>query len=194
MVKNHLTVTLLSLGIPMILMGDEVRRTQRGNNNAYCQDNEISWFDWTLVEKHADLRRFVSLLVARRLLRDVEHERRRTSLTALLQQAHKSWHGVELHRPDWGDHSHCVALSAELQQEKMCFHLILNAFWEPLDFQLPKLENGDSWRRWIDTALDSPHDIVPWQTGLNIPGDSYRVESRSVVMMYAPMGNESANA
>ena len=64
-VKNFLTVTMLSLGVPMILMGDEVRRTQSGNNNAYCQDNEISWFDWTLVTKHADLHRFVTLLIAR---------------------------------------------------------------------------------------------------------------------------------
>ena len=69
----------------MILMGDEVRRTQRGNNNAYCQDNETSWFDWTLLEKHADVHRFVTLLIARRLLRDVEHERRRVSLNDLLR-------------------------------------------------------------------------------------------------------------
>ncbi len=77
-VKNFLAVTMLSLGVPMILMGDEVRRTQSGNNNAYCQDNEISWFDWTLVTKHADVHRFVTLLSARRLLRDMEHERRRS--------------------------------------------------------------------------------------------------------------------
>ena len=82
-VKNFLTVTLLSLGVPMILMGDEVRHTQGGNNNAYCQDNEISWFDWTLLEKHADVHRFVTLLIARRLLRDVEHERQRISLTTM---------------------------------------------------------------------------------------------------------------
>ena len=79
-VKNLLTVTLLALGMPMILMGDEVRRTQHGNNNAYCQDNETSWFDWTLVAQHADIHRFVTLLNARRLLRDVEHERQRVSL------------------------------------------------------------------------------------------------------------------
>ena len=78
--KNFLTVTMLSLGMPMILMGDEVRRTQGGNNNAYCQDNETSWFDWTLLEKHADVHRFVSLLNARRLLRDVEHEQQRVTL------------------------------------------------------------------------------------------------------------------
>ena len=73
-VKNFLTVTLLSLGVPMILMGDEVRRTQGGNNNAYCHDDESTWFDWSLLEKHADVHRFVTLLAARRLLRDVEHE------------------------------------------------------------------------------------------------------------------------
>ena len=94
-VKNFLTVTLLSLGMPMILMGDEARRTQSGNNNAYCQDNEISWFDWTLVEKHADVHRFVTLLNARRLLRDVEHERRRVTLNQLIRQASKTWHGVK---------------------------------------------------------------------------------------------------
>ncbi len=86
-VKNFLTVTLLSLGMPMIGMGDEARRTQGGNNNAYCQDNEISWFDWTLVRKHADVHRFVTLLNERRLLRDVEHERRRVSLNQMIRQA-----------------------------------------------------------------------------------------------------------
>ena len=89
-VKNFLTITLLSLGVPMIVMGDEVRRTQRGNNNAYCQDNETSWFDWTLLEKHADLHRFVRLLIARRLLRDLEPEQQRTTLNELLRNANAS--------------------------------------------------------------------------------------------------------
>ena len=66
--KNFLAITLLSLGTPMLLMGDEVRRTQRGNNNAYCQDNEISWFDWTLLERHRDLHRFVKTLVRQRVM------------------------------------------------------------------------------------------------------------------------------
>jgi isoamylase len=79
-VKNFLTCTILALGMPMLVMGDEVRRTQQGNNNAYCQDNETSWFDWTLTSKHADVHRFVRLLIARRLLRDVEAENHRESL------------------------------------------------------------------------------------------------------------------
>ena len=88
-VKNFLTATMLSLGVPMIVMGDEVRRTQRGNNNAYCQDNEISWFDWSLVTKHADVLRFVTLFAARRLLRPVEPERQHVSLCQLLRGATK---------------------------------------------------------------------------------------------------------
>ena len=79
-----------------MLMGDEVRRTQGGNNNAYCQDNETSWFDWTLLAKRADVHRFVTLLNARRVLRDVEHERQRVALNQLIRQADMTWHGVKL--------------------------------------------------------------------------------------------------
>src|SRR5919108_479346 len=110
-VKNFLTVTMLSLGLPMILMGDKVRRTQQGNNNAYCQDNETSWFDWTLVAKHADVHRLVRLLSARRLLRDEEPERQRLSLNQVLRKANKAWHGVKLGQPDWSVSSHSLAFS-----------------------------------------------------------------------------------
>jgi glycogen operon protein len=183
-VKNYLTVMMMSLGVPMILMGDEVRHTQRGNNNAYCQDNEISWFDWSLVKKHADVHRFVSLLTARRVLRDVEHERQRASLNTMIREAKHTWHGVKHHQPDWGDGSHSVAFGAELQREGLRFHLILNAYWEPLVFELPNLEAGGLWRRWIDTALDSPEDIVPWKMALPVHEEAYRAEARSVVMLF----------
>jgi glycogen operon protein len=184
-VKNFLTVTLMSLGVPMILMGDEMRQTQRGNNNAYCHDNEISWLDWTLLEKHADVHRFVKLLVERRLLRDAEYERQRVTLTTLLDQTHKAWHGVKLFQPDWGDTSRSLAFCAQRERENLGFHLMLNAYWEPLTFELPKPDGVASWRRWVDTALDSPHDIVPWQTAPTISGDMYRVEARSVVILLA---------
>jgi isoamylase len=189
-VKNFLTVTLLSLGVPMILMGDEVRHTQRGNNNAYCQDNETSWFDWTLPAKHTDLHRFVRLLIERRLLRDVEHERRRVSLNQLIREANKEWHGVRLNQPDWGAWSRSVALTVEVRKEKLRFHLILNAYWEALDFELPPGNDGKghSWGRWIDTALGPPHDIVPWQEVVPILGQSYRSGPRSVVVLLADLG------
>jgi glycogen operon protein len=182
-VKNFLTLTLMSLGMPMILMGDEVRRTQHGNNNAYCHDNELSWFDWTLIEKHASLRRFVSLLCARRRLRTAEHGRRRVSLGTMLRDAQKAWHGIKLDQPDWSDASYSVALGGELRTEGLRFHLILNAYWNPLEFELPKLAGGVSWRRWIDTSLDSPNDIVPWESAPTVSENPYRTEARTVVML-----------
>jgi glycogen operon protein len=191
-VKNFMTATLLSLGMPMILMGDEVRRTQQGNNNAYCQDNEISWFDWSLVAKHADVHRFVRLLAARRITRDVEHERGRVSLSELIRQANKEWHGVRLHQPDWSESSRSVAFSAELRKEGLLVHMILSAYWEPLEFELPPTGHGggDAWHRWIDTGLDSPDDIVEWQAAPFVQGCTYRVRPRSVVVLYANVSDE----
>lgn len=191
-VKNFLTVTMLSLGVPMILMGDEVRRTQHGNNNAYCLDNEISWFDWTLVTKHADLHRFVKLLIARRRLREVEHEYQRVTLNQLLRDANKAWHGIKLGQPDWGDHSHSIAFTAEIKTQRLLFHMIMNAYREPLDFELPPVENRgkNSWRRWIDTALDSPNDIIGWQTSPPVQNLSYQAAPHSVVVLWRNTSND----
>ena len=164
-VKNFLTVTLLSLGLPMLLMGDEVGRTQHGNNNAYCQDTEGSWFDWSLLAKHADVHRFVRMLTARRLLRDIGPELQRMPLAQLIREGIKGWHGVKLNQPDWSDYSHSVALSAELPSESLLVYFIFNSYCEPLDFELPPVTSrkNHSWRRWIDTFQQSPQDIVAWQ-------------------------------
>ena len=96
------------------------------------------------------------------------------------------WHGVKLSQPDWSEHSHSIAFTAELRQERLLFHVILNAYWQPLDFELPRLNKAaeNPWRRWIDTALDSPHDILEWAKAEPLHGYNYRTESRSVVMLY----------
>jgi isoamylase len=183
-IKNFLTVTIFALGIPMILMGDEVRRTQRGNNNAYCQDNAVSWFDWSLVEKHADVHRFLKLLIARRLRRDVQAERDRKSLRQLLSEANKTWHGVKVGQPDWSPWSHTLALDAEIRNEKLMFYLAFNSYWEPLEIELPYFERWgkDPWRRFIDTSLESPADIVEWSLAEPVPGLKYSLASRSVAV------------
>jgi len=185
--KNFLAVTVLSLGMPMLLMGDEVRHTQHGNNNAYCQDNEISWFDWTLVEKHADLHRFVRILLARRSLRTTVAERQRVSLNQLIRGAKKAWHGTKLNQPDWSYQSHSLALSATVAKVNFSFHLILNAYWEPLDFELPaeKDAGGNPWRRWIDTSLESPQDIIDWPSAPIVSDRTYRAGPRSFVVLIA---------
>jgi glycogen operon protein len=183
-VKNFLAFALLSLGVPMIVMGDEVRRTQRGNNNAYCLDNETSWFDWTLVAKHADILRFLKLLTARRLMRDTGAERRRVSLNQMIRESKHAWHGVKLGQPDWSSDSHSLALNTELRAEKLGLHLIFNAYWQPLNFELPLLNDGkESWRRWIDTSLDSPHDIVDWHAAMPVSAQSYQASPRSLVVL-----------
>jgi len=190
-VKNFMTVTMLSLGLPMFLMGDEVRRTQCGNNNAYCQDDEGNWLDWSLLVKHADVHRFVKLLIARRLLRDTGAERRRMTLMQLIHEGIKGWHGVKLNQPDWNDHSHSIALSAELRQEALLVHFIFNAYWEPLDFELPRIgrKKGNSWRRWIDTFQEAPEDIVAWQEAPTVPECTYRAGPRSVIVLWASLGD-----
>ena len=178
---------MLSLGVPMIAMGDEVRRTQRGNNNAYCQDNAISWLDWKLMDKHADVHRFVKLLIQRRLLRETGPELQRESLNQLIEGANKAWHGVKRNQPDWSDDSHSLAFSAEIRKQKLLVYLILNAYWGSLDFELPLMDKDarEPWRRWIDTSLDSPQDIVEWQTALSVSAGTYRAGPRSVVVLFA---------
>ena len=186
-VKNFLTVTLMSLGLPMITMGDEVRRTQHGNNNAYCHDDESAWLDWSLLNKHSDVHRFVQLIIRRRLMRDVGPEQRRITLAQWIDAGIKGWHGVKLNQPDWNTCSHSVALSVQLPRENLLVYFIFNAYWEPLDFELPPLDkgNGGSWHRWIDTYLDSPQDIVPWETAPVVPSLTYRTGPRSIVVLWA---------
>ncbi len=190
-VKNFLTTTVLSLGVPMILMGDEVRRTQWGNNNNYCHDDETAWLDWTLLERHADVLRFVKLLNRRRVLRNFAEEYERKTLSELIQEAHKAWHGVRLFQPDWNDWSHSIALTAEHKTDGLVIYMLLNAYWEPLTFELPEPDDPalTPWRRWIDTALTTPFDIVEWQTSPVIAESSYRAEARSSVVLFRTAAN-----
>jgi glycogen operon protein len=182
-VKNFLAATMLSIGVPMFLMGDECRQTRRGNNNPWCQDNDISWLDWSLLEPHADVHRFFRLLSHRRGLRTIRHEQLRLSLNEILRSANISWHGTRPNEPDWSDTSRAFAFTAELRADGLFFHGIFNASWQALDFTLPA--GPAPWRRWIDTALPSPQDIVPWQEADAIADDSYHLAARSVVCLYA---------
>jgi glycogen operon protein len=194
-VKNFLTLTLFSLGVPMFVMGDEVRRSQNGNNNDYCHDDEARWFDWSLLEKHADIRRFVKMLLARRLMRNVERERKRVSLNQWLREAKKSMHGVKVGQPDWGPQSHSLAIGLELPDYGLRLHLILNAYWESLEFELPPaVPPRNVWRRWIDTALAPPDDITDWQSPPPIAGGAYVAAPRSVVALLSSLEVDNRNA
>jgi glycogen operon protein len=186
-VKNFLALTLIALGAPMLLMGDEARRTQGGNNNAYCQDNETSWFDWNLVERHTDIHRFVRILIAARLKWHAADRNADLTLNQILCQARLEWHGVRLGQPDWGHDSHSIAFTAWSRSGGIVFHFMINAYSEQLTFELPPPLgfSGSCWRRWFDTSHASPDDIVPWDEAKSLNGTTYDLPPYSLVALLA---------
>ena len=191
-IKNFLTLTLVSMGMPMMAMGDEVRATRHGNNNPYCHDSEINWFDWALTKQHADVLRFATMLIKHRVVRVPDSGGR--SLNAVLGSLKHAWHGVKLYQPDWSPSSHTIALTAMDLDGKTHLYLAINAYWEALDFELPRpgSNHQTGWRRLIDTFLDSPHDIAEWEHAQPVTGFTYQVQGRSLVLLYAEHVGESA--
>jgi isoamylase len=163
--RNLLTLLMLSQGRPMLLAGDEFGRTQRGNNNPYCQDNEISWVDWRLLDENRDLFRFTRLLIAFRRAHPVL--RRTAFLTGRGNQRSPrpdvTWHGTNLGEPEWGTGAQTIAmhLAGEHAPEPDCdVYLAANASGLDATFELPAPPQGTRWARAIDTAAPSPGDIA----------------------------------
>jgi isoamylase len=185
-IKNMLVLNLLAAGMPMLVMGDEVRRTQRGNNNAYCQDNEISWFDWNLVDRYSGIHRFASNLIAFRTRPLADGAA--LTLNEVLDLCRIEWHGAKLGNPDWSDHSHSLAITLRSLRADVLLHGMFNAYWGPLTFELPPVlpPSGEShpWRRWIDTSLASPDDLSPWNTAPAV-ADVYEVPPHSAVVLFS---------
>ncbi len=176
--RNFLVLLLTSQGVPSLLAGDEFGRTQLGNNNAYCQDNEISWIDWTLAERNAGLLRFTRMMIALRkrhfaLVRD-EFSNRIT------------WHGTRLGRPDWSGESRTLALQMHGWQSQPDVYIIYNAHWNRQRFALPPTRGQFRWRRVVDTNLASPDDIVEEKDAVRLnPADHYVCTPRSAVILMA---------
>ena len=183
-IKNFLCLLFLSQGTSMLLMGDEVRRTQGGNNNAYCQDNPIGWFDWSLVERNTDVLRFTRQLISFVRARAVFSEPRIWTVQNG-GPGHVRWSGVEVGRPDFGDASHSLAYTLSRPEEREMVHVILNAWWNPLEFELPKLTKGRRWYRIIDTAQASPDDFIDLHEALPHKSRTYSVSPRSAVVLLA---------
>jgi glycogen operon protein len=184
-VKNFLAVTMLSAGVPMLLMGDEMRRTQRGNNNAWCQDNETSWLDWGGLQRHPDLHRFLRRLIRLRL--SIQPGRSRSvSLTEFLRRSRIEWHGVKLGAPDWSDASRSIAVGFREMEGPGRALVIVNAWDEPLAFELPPVTRG--WRQMVDTFLPPPDDIHTWEEAAPIQTASYLAGAHSLVFLAAEAG------
>lgn len=195
-IKNMLSTMMLSLGVPMLLMGDECRRTQRGNNNAYCQDTAISWFNWNLTKKHESLRQFCSALIAfRRAEPTVRQE------NFLCGRPHRpggptdvSWYNCYGTGVDWTSdtRSLVVFLAAVPRKGKQTapnHHILLfcHAGSEPQQFHLPPIAKSFPFRVFINTAAESPADIYPALDGPELPAEGIlALESRSLVCCVAP--------
>ena len=185
-IKNFAAILLLSKGVPMIVAGDEVRRTQKGNNNAYCQDNEISWFDWNLVEKNPDIFRFFKLLIDVRKCHCNPALLRRYFFSGEVNErglADISWHGLKLFSPGWDDPNATVlAFTLGGFEEEVDVHVMLNMYWEELNFEIPSIE-GREWYKVVDTADPSPMDIVEPGKETMVSGDVCLVKGYSVVVL-----------
>jgi glycogen operon protein len=175
-IRNFLTMLLVSQGVPLILQGDEFARTQHGNNNAYCQDNETSWVDWTLAEKNPGLLRFTRLMIALRkqhFAQSREHFVNRVS-----------WHGTKIGEPDWSGLSRSLAFQVHGWHGQPDVFVIFNTHWEAQKFHLPPHGGQWRWKRLVDTNLASPADIVDEKDAVPLcPADHYIVSPRSAVIL-----------
>jgi glycogen operon protein len=193
-IKNLIATLFLSQGIPMLLAGDEFRRTQRGNNNAYCHDDEISWVDWGLLEENRELIRFTSEMIrfrkAHPLLRNKTHFT--GAKTEGFSLPDITWHGHKPHAPDWSGKSHSIALlingeySRDKPEQRDCdIYMIFNASKINRWYHIPEAPSGASWKRAIDTSLGSPRDILDSGKEEEIGGNRYYVRKMSTVVLTA---------
>jgi glycogen operon protein len=170
-IKNAIAMLMVSQGVPMILMGDEVGRTQQGNNNTYCQDNELNWLDWTLLEGNADLFRFFKHMIAFRhahpLLRNRWHFSNRDYVGS--GYADITWHGTKAWSADWSDSSRTIAFmlcgkhAHGGAKPDNYIYVAMNVHWEAHWFDLPGLPDGMQWHVAANTGAPSPDDI--WEPG-----------------------------
>ena len=191
--KNLALLTLLSVGTPMLLMGDERLRSQQGNNNAYCQDNSLSWLDWSRSSRGEEMQRFMSELIRYRTARP-RPAQGIVSLAETLESAGIVWHGVQPHAPDWSDHSHSLGMTGYAAASRTDFYAFFNSYWEPQSLTLPTPPHNPKgqWLRVIDTGLAPPLDITP--LGLPLPPvqSPYLLAPRATLILFCRRNNNGA--
>lgn len=193
LMKNAWTVLMVSQGVPMVLMGDEVGRTQFGNNNAYCQDNDLSWFDWALLKKNAELFRFAKNMIAFRMahpaLRNSTHFRNLDYKNSGYPDI--SWHGTRAWTADFSGSSSVVAFllcgkhARGGNVEDDYIYTAVNSHYEALEFELPRVPDGRQWHVSVNTSMPSPQDIFSPGEEQPLPQDqrNFLVGPRSVLVL-----------
>ena len=194
MIKNFIATLFLSQGIPMLLAGDEFRRTQNGNNNSYCQDNEISWVDWSLLEKNNDIFRFVKYMIEFRKQHPSLRRENFFSGTAYNgnSQPDISWHGEEPFKPDWSVDSHSIAmlingnytLNNDGSPDNDIF-IIFNASLVSSYYKIPEAPSGRKWKLAVDTFIESPDDVYEINDNAGLEDNKYFVNKNSLIVLIA---------
>lgn len=186
-IRNFIAILMVSQGVPMILMGDEVAHTKDGNNNTYCHDNELNWFDWSLLDTHADLFHFFKQMIAFRHTHEVLRQQSYFPQQGCTQHHHAdmNWHGVRAWQPDWGDYVLTLAFSACDPSTNEYLYVAMNMHWEDHRFELPNRPEHDIiWKRFADTSLPAPRDICEPGQETHLKNQAfYDVEARSVVIL-----------
>jgi len=180
LIKNFLLTLLVSRGVPMLLGGDEFRRTQGGNNNAYCQDNETSWVDWNNLEQHHDIYRFAKGLIAFRLAHPILSDEQ------FYTNSEIQWFNPQGGLPKWTDptEKHFAGLIHEDQQRAL--FLMFNAGMDAIDFHLPPPPPGSPWRLAVDTFVETPFDLLaPGEEPLLQYPQTYLLKPRSSAILLA---------
>ncbi len=183
-VKNFAAILLFSQGVPMFNAGDEFGRTQGGNNNAYCQDNKISWIDWSLAKKNAGLLRFFKLLIAFRKSHS-SLQRSQFKVKTVKGIPEMSWHGIEINKADWSKKAKTLGLFlAGHSKKENDIYIMINGSLKSHRFELPKHAKGKKWGLFLNTFNESPNDIFENEK-IEILTDQkhYIVENRSVVVL-----------
>ncbi len=179
--RNFMALLLLSQGVPMLTAGDEVLRTQRGNNNAYCQDNDSSWLDWSFAPAARAMLRFTRELIALRLRHPSLHRTRFLNGHSGALRADIHWYGESLEPPVWQDPDArvlCFTLPGVVPGEP-ALHVMINMASTARDLPLPEAATR-RWRRIADTTLVEPADVVP--AGVPVAGDRYRLGSHGIAI------------
>jgi glycogen operon protein len=166
-IKNALTILMISQGVPMTLMGDEMGKTQHGNNNTYCHDNESNWLDWNLLRKNADLFRYTKQIIHFRLAHPVLRSRYHFQNRDCIGSGYPdiSFHGTKAWYADWSGTSRVFAFLLCGKHAKQgtfqddYIYVAMNMYWEDLDFELPRLPEGMRWHVFANTSMPSPEDI-----------------------------------
>ena len=176
--KNFFVISLFSQGTPMILMGDEVRRSQNGNNNAYCLDNQVNWFDWNLVEENKELLNFVRSLI--HITQEFEVLRHPKAMEIIHRSEgcpYITWHGTELNEPDWSENSHTLGFEYHFPEKKERILVLMNMFWDDITFEIPKEVYG-KWNLQVDTSQDNSDTCTLFDAD-----EKVKLEGRSIIVL-----------